>query len=252
MFAGSGDTVFAVGNRAPVFVRQHGIWGVYPLSRKGSAAANSGPLPIIALRRQLYQLGPTGWRGLSNAPAAVTHLWAPTPSHIFLSDRNNQLWETRGSGWQRIASPLAPGVSIAGIFGLRNSVVVARTSEGHLLSLGKRGATRLAQGALGPELRIQAVGVANGMLMAAGTLQTKNVLMQVGPTGLSEVAELWPLQPGDSFAVVTSFEKRLLVATKKGQVRVQQPDKAWRNAKVTKQQSIAPKAFPNSGPAQAH
>ncbi|MCP4443766.1 MAG: hypothetical protein GY811_00275 [Myxococcales bacterium] len=251
MYRSGSGKLYAVGARAPLFARKDGLWAAYPLARKGSSAASTGQRPIIALRHQLYELGTTGWRALTLAPAVVKHLWAASPTRIFLADRDGQLWSGRGAGWQRISVTLAPGEGIASLHGVPGKLAVALTTQGRLFSLGKRVARPIRSGSLGGELRIQTVGVVGGVLLAAAQLAERSLLLEVEAKTMKRLDDLWPLSEGDRFAIVAEHPSGILVATERGQARIGKQDHTWRNATVKAEFHGAPETFPNSGPARA-
>ena len=258
MFRGGNGKLYAAGNRAPLFAQEDGLWSGYSLARKGPSAASSGSAPIIAMRRQLYELGATGWRALAITPAVVKHLWAASATRVFFADVDGQLWSGRGAGWQRIAITLAPGESIAEVHGLAGKLAVALTSKGRVFSLNKRTARLVSTGSLGSELHVEALGVVGGRLLAAAqypdkppSAEAKTVLLEVGQDALTQIEELWPLAAGDRFSILTEHAGELLVATSKGQVRTKLADDRWKNVSLSEKPLDPALRFPRSGPARA-
>ncbi len=251
VFRGGNGKLFAVGNRAPLFSRKDGLWAGYSLARKGPAAASTGSAPIIALRRQLYELGAVGWRALAVTPAIVQHLWAASSNRVFFADRDGKLWAGRGGGWQKISITLAPNETIAQLHGVAGKLAVALTSRGRLFLLDKRVARLLRADSLGSELRIEALGVVEGTLMAAARHPNKTVLLKVGTKALAPVGELWPVSQGDKFSIITEHPKGILVGTKLGQIRVRLVNGAWKNASIANAPVDPTLRFPHSGPAKA-
>mgnify|MGYP003631692534 CR=1 FL=1 len=261
MFRGGNGKLFAVGDRAPLFSKTGGskidgsktdaLWAGYSLARKGPAAASTGSAPVIALRRQLYELGANGWRALATTPAIVAHLWASSRSRIFFSDTDGQLWSGRGGGWQRISITLGPKERVTQIHGVPGKLAVALTSQGRLFSLESRTAKLVSAGSLGSELKVQALGVVKGTLLAAAVHPSKTVLLEVGAKSMTEVGELWPIRADDKVTIIAAHPKGLLIATSQGQMRLQLANGSWKNAAIKATPPGAAPRFPNSGPAQA-
>lgn len=251
VFRSGAGKLYAVGDRAPLFARQgEALWAGYSLVRKGSAAASRDGAKIIALRRQLFELGATGWRSIAKAPATVRHLWAPTSRHFFIADADGNIWSSRGGGWQRIAITLRPGERIAELRGLPKRFAVARTNQGRLFALEKKTAKLIPAGAIGSDVVVEAIGVANGELLAVARDNSDALLVKVNLTGLTKVDELWQPPLSDQFALIAAHKGGLFIATSAGQARIRREDKTWANAEVL---AASPnlQSFPNSGPALA-
>ncbi len=251
IYQSTAGKLFAVGDRAPLFSYENGVWAAFPLARKGSAAANSGSLPIIALRRKIYELGTNGWRPIGTGPAVVDQLWAASSKRIVLSDVKGQLWAGHGEVWRRIKISLATDDRIAKIVGLPGGLIVALTAKGFLYSIGKRLAKPLRAAGVGPILKVQMVAVANRKLLAIGQAENTNRLYEIGGKMLTPIVALWPLQQGDRFVMITSVASSLLIATEQGQAQIRQQDGSWHPATIGIQRPSPPMQFSNVGPARS-
>ncbi len=247
MYLSAKGKLFAVGNRAPLFTYQDGVWETFRLARKGSAAANSGTKPIIALRRKIYELSASGWRPIGNAPAVVEHLWAASSKRIVLWDVKGQLWTGHGEAWRLIKIPLAPKQRIATIIG-RSGLVVALTTDGALHSIDKRMARPLSAGGV----KVQLVAAVNGKLLAIGEVAGTNHLYEITGKTLTLLGTLWPLAQNDRFAILSSVSTGLLIATARGQAQIQSSDGSWKTATIGIQRPTSPPIpFKNVAPARS-
>ncbi len=246
---------FAVGSRAPLFRRRAGVWSAFHLGNRGRAAVSSGPAPIIAVGRHLYELTGSSWMRIASAKGKVRALFASRPNQIYLVTTRGQLYVGRKS-WRKLSIKLGADDEIRSIVGVPGKQTVALTKKNKLYLLQKKGAKLLT---LGPELRglkIHAMGVAANTVLLAGQLGSgataKTLLVKVEKNTASAAGELWPLQPGDRFALLYEDpQNRLLVASHQGQLRLREKNGRWRNGEVDIAPPPPPENFTKSGPALA-
>lgn len=224
--------LFAIGTRTPLFELDTDRWSSYAFEKRGEMQSSQGDSAIFSVGRTIFQLGASGFRKIGSAKGNVEAIWASTGSRLFVLTDGKRLWTGNGNSWRGISLNLGKDESIASLHGVPGQAAVARTSLGRLFRLEGKKASEVT---VSPDLiglQIHVIAAAAGKLYVAGVRRTAagpvSLLAEVGNDGLRMASVLWPLAPGDRFAIVSGYgNAQLLVATRTGQLRLRNPQGHW-------------------------
>ncbi len=251
----AGGGLFAVGSRAPLFRKRAGLWSAFHLGNRGRSAVSPTRMPMISVGRHIYELTGKSWTRVASAKGAVRALYASRAKQVYLVTTKDQLYVGYKS-WRLLPIKLPKGDKIRSIFGLPGKHTLALSAQNRLYLLQAKGARLLPLGPKFRGLRIHATGIIAGKLMLAGHIgsgpKRKSILAEIGTQKLTAVSDLWPLEPGDRFALLyEDKDKRLMVASRQGQIRVQGKDGLWTNGALDVSPPAPPGDFSQSGPARS-
>lgn len=240
-FAGPDGAVYAVGTSSPLFALADGSWAAHPLPNRGATAVNSGAIAAIAVGRHVYGLGPAGWKRLASARTSITALWAASEQRTYAATEAGELAVLTGSSWTNLRSPLEKGDAVELMAAAPGRPVIAVSRAGAVLELGAFAARILPLASELEGLSIKALGSAgksSPTLYAVGSLegdgQRRWVLARIDKDSVVLDEPLWPLVPGDEITIVTGLaDGSVLVASRRGQVRIRDPKGLWRNGQVS-------------------
>lgn len=94
--------ILLAGKSAPLFRWSSGAWSTMPVGQKGKTVMGTGPLPSVAIGRQVFV-----WQGdrmtrVATAPSAVIGVWAATATDVRIST-DKALFRLRGKAFVPIA-----------------------------------------------------------------------------------------------------------------------------------------------------
>ncbi len=253
LYRNGSEGLFAVGSRAPLFRRKAGVWSAFHMGNRGRAAVSPGQQDIISIGRHIYQLSGTNWQRVASAKGRIRALYSPHKKQIYVATTRDQLYVGR-NGWRKIPIKLVAGDKIRAIAGVPGKATVALTVQNRLYLLGKKGAKLISLGAKFRGLEVHTMGVAKGKLLLAGRLvagaSERTLLLELAKGKLKDIGPLWPLEAEDRFALLyEDGQKRLLVASHRGQVRLRDETGRWRNGVVVLAPPAPPEDFTKSAPA---
>jgi hypothetical protein len=255
LYRSNATGLFAVGSRAPLFRKRAGLWAAFPLGNRGRSAVSPGNAPVISVGRHIYSLSGGSWLRVASAKGAVRALYAGRAKQIYLVTTKDQLYVGYKS-WRLLPIKLPAGDKIRSIFGLPGKHTLALSGQNRLYLLQPKGAKLLPLGPALRGLRIHATGVVDGKLLAAGRIGSgptaRSILAEIGSKKVVRISGLWPLEPNDHFALVhEDNEKRLMVASRQGQIRIRSKDGRWINGGLDISPPPPPADFSQSGPARS-
>jgi hypothetical protein len=256
IFKTNGEALFAVGSRAPLFRRAGGLWAAFPLGNRGRAAVSPGRQPIISVGRHIYQLQGSSWHRIASARGGIRALYAANANRFYVVTTQDQLFVGGRKSWQRLPITLPAGDQIRAIIGVPGKHTIAVTEQNLTYKLHPKGARLLARDPSLSGLEIHAMGVVSGRLLLAGRLgaaaDSKTLLAEISASKMTPLTPLWPLEPDDRFALVyENHEKKLLVGSHQGQLRIQGKDGLWHNGELKLAPPAPPENFKNSTPARS-
>ncbi|MBP9087802.1 MAG: hypothetical protein KBG15_16905 [Kofleriaceae bacterium] len=94
--------ILIAGKSAPLFRWTAGVWSSMPVGQKGKTILGTGPLPSVAIGRQVFVWHNDQMTRVATAATAVVGLWAASPTDVRVST-DKALFRLRGKAFAPIA-----------------------------------------------------------------------------------------------------------------------------------------------------
>lgn len=230
----AGDTLYAAGERTPLFARQGEAWFASPLPNGGPVAVSTGA-PAVAVGRHLYTPEGGQWRRLISARSPIVALWAG-PRTSYVATERGDLARADGRRWRTLRSPLPAEDPIAWFCGAAGAELYAGSRAGVVLRVEARRATALPVPDDLAGLSIHSTGAVGEEVYLAGTVgdgpERRGVLVRATGKGLERVDDLWALAEGDRYAAIFGAAGAVAVASASGTVRARGADGTWQDGAI--------------------
>jgi hypothetical protein len=252
-----GSTLYAIGNRAPIYELKNKVWIATPLPNRGTAALSiGGHAGTAAVGRHIYQLKANKWERLTTAERRVTSLWAGSSKKIYVATTRGRLRFTDGKKWAVIRNAMATEDSVFAMRGAKNGEVYGLASSGLVLWVHRPQAQEvLFEGDLA-DFSIHAMGTGRGGQVVLAGVDSGGTarLLGLAKGAVKVLDDLPALTEGDRFTVVVTDKKgTVLVGTRSGRVQLSAQKGTWQDRPIGGRLAAqTPEIPPGSAPARAH
>lgn len=94
--------ILVAGKSAPLFRWANGVWSSMPVGQKGKPVVGTGPLPSVAIGRQVFVWQNERMTRVATAASTIVGLWAASPTDVRIST-DKALFRLRGKAFAPVA-----------------------------------------------------------------------------------------------------------------------------------------------------
>jgi len=228
----AGDAVYAAGASTPMYRRRDGVWAAVRFGQRGRPLIGRGPLPSVAIGRQVFVLSRGKWIRVGEAPEGATALWAGGERNVAVIAAG-AAWRLRGYAFARLPRP----TGAVDVFGDQPWALAAAGAQhldrGRAVAVATPGATVVAAAAVADTVWLLVAPASGPLVLERHGKTSENVPTDIpASTGLA--------------GMIADAQGKVLIAARDGTIWIW-ADGAWAPGRVANALPAGP-----AGPAPAH